>query len=537
MNSKLRILTGVVFVVSSLTCALSAQQQPSGPEVIYDSYHDTSLPVRDYPDVFPQGAMQPRVQPRPRRIVPGAAVTGPDQAEQTYFATPVSATLSHNFDGIPDSGNGSVNGQPLRFVPSDSNLAVGSTQVVETINTAYQVYSKSTGSSLLGPRQISSIFTNFGGFCGQGSSGTYTDPIVLHDQIKDRWIISIVASDSFFMTGNECIAVSSTSDATGSYHRYVFSFGTDMFNDYPKLGVWPDAYYASYNIFSPTAFKGAKACAYQRSAMLAGTSAKAVCFTNASEFSFLPANLDGATPPPSGEPDFFLDLFSSTSLHLFRFHVDFTTTSNSKFSGPISIAVASFTPACNGGTCIPQASTGQKLDSLGDRLMFRLAYRNFGTHESLVVNHSVKTSAAAAGVRWYEIRSPNATPVVFQQSTFISGSNSLWMGSIAMDKLGDMALGFSESSSSIHPSIAYTGRVPTDPLNTMESLALIFAGTGSQTGGTQNGGNRWGDYTSMVIDPSDDCTFWYVNQYYGANKPFDFNFRTRLASLRFPACP
>ncbi len=534
MNSKLRILTGVVFVVSSLTCALFAQQQESGPEVIYDSYHDTSLPVRQYPSVVPPEAMQPRVHPRPRRIVPGAAVEMADQAEQTYVATQVSATISHNFNGIADSANGS-----LLSVPSDSNIAVGSTQVVETINTAYQVYSKS-GTSLLGPRQISSIFTGVGGLCGQGATSfDYTDPIVLYDRIANRWIISIVASNSTFTQGNECIAVSATSDATGSYHRYVFSFGTNLFNDYPKLGVWPDAYYAAYNIFSPTAFVGAKACAYQRAAMLAGTSAKAVCFTKSPssfEFSFLPASLDGATLPPSGEPDFFLDLFTSTSLHLFRFHVDFTTTTNSKFSGPISIAVASFTPACNSnsGTCIPQAGTKQQLDSLGDRLMFRLAYRNLGTHESLVVNHSVKSSLAASGVRWYEIRSPNGTPSLFQQSTFISGSNSLWMGSIAMDKVGDMALGFSESSGTIHPSIAYTGRVPTDPTNTMESLALIFAGTGSQTGGTPNGGSRWGDYTSMVIDPSDDCTFWYVNQYIPANGLFNFN--TRLASFKFATC-
>src|SRR2546427_2311688 len=267
--------------------------------------------------------------------------------------------------------------------------------------------------------------------------------------------------------------------------------------------------------------------------MLAGTPAKSVCFTKSSEFSFLPANLDGATLPPSGEPDFFLDLFSSTPplLHLFKFHVDFTTTSTSKFSVPISISIPSFTAACNGGTYIPQAGTKQLLDSLGDRLMFRLAYRNFGTHESLVVNHSVKSSLAASGVRWYEIRNPNGTPAVFQQSTFTSGSNSLWMGSIEMDKAGDMALGFSESSSSIHPSIAYTGRVLTDPLNTMESPALIFAGTGSQTGGTPNGGSRWGDYSSMAIDPSDDCTFWYVNQDIPTNGLF--NFKTPLASLKF----
>jgi hypothetical protein len=226
---------------------------------------------------------------------------------------------------------------------------VGSTQVVETINTAYQVYAKATGNSVLGPRQISSIFTGVSGFCGQGSSGTYTDPIVLYDQLANRWIISIVASDSSFSTGNQCIAVSTSSDATGSYNRYVFSFGTNLFNDYPKLSVWPDAYYAAYNLFSPTAFVGAEACAYQRSAMLAGTSAKSVCFTKSrtsSEFSLLPSNLDGATLPPSGEPDFFLDLFSSTSLHLFRFHVDFNTPANSKFSGPINIGVAATTQAC-----------------------------------------------------------------------------------------------------------------------------------------------------------------------------------------------
>jgi len=537
MNSKLNVLVGVVFVILSLTCAicLSAQESPNVPEVTYDDYHDTSLPVRQYPSVFPQGPVHTMVHPRPRRVLPGAALAGPDQAEQTYIAAPVAATIGHNFNGVPDSANGS-----LLSVPSDSNLAVGSTQVVETINTAYQVYSKSTGSSLLGPRQISSIFTGVAGLCGQGATSfNYTDPIVLYDRMANRWIISIVASNSTFTTGNECIAVSTSSDATGAYHRYVFSFGTNLFNDYPKLGVWPDAYYASYNIFSPNAFAGAKACAYQRSAMLAGTSAKSVCFTKSpnpsgSEFSFLPANLDGATLPPSGEPDFFLDLFSSTSLHLFKFHVDFTTTSNSKFTGPISIGVPSFTEACNGGTCIPQTGTKQQLDSLGDRLMFRLAYRNFSTHESLVVNHSVKSSLAASGVRWYEIRSPNGTPAVFQQSTFTSGGNSLWMASIEMDKAGDMALGFSESSSSIHPSIAYTGRVPTDPLNTMESPALIFAGTGSQTGGTPNGGSRWGDYSSMAIDPSDDCTFWYVNQYIPTNGLF--NFKTRLASLKFPTC-
>ena len=534
---KKLISTGLVFLVAGAfisTVATAVGQ--SVPEVVYDIYHDTSLPVREYPSQAPQGAPATRVRPLPRRVLPGTPAQV-DRAEQLASFATVSAGLTHNFDGMADSAN--LSG--LLGVPPDENLAVGATQVVEVINTAYKVYSKSTGASVQGARQISSIFTGVSGLCGQGATFNFTDPVVLYDKKAGRWFISIAAGDSTFSTGNECIAISTTSDATGSYHRYVFAFGTKVFNDYPKFGVWPDAYYGSYNLFSPKQYLGAKVCAYQRSAMLAGSGAKAVCFPGTtgagitSEFSFLPSDLDGATLPPSGTPNFFVDLASTSALHLFKFHVDFTTTSNSKFTGPVTIAVTPFTQACAAnGTCIPQAGTSQQLDSLGDRLMFRLAYRNFGTHQSLVVNHAVKTSVAAAGVRWYEIRNPNGTPSVFQHGTLTSGSTSLWMGSIAMDKVGDMALGFSESSSAIHPKIAYTGRVPSDALGTMEGIATIFSGAGSQTGGTQNGGSRWGDYSSMAIDPSNDCTFWYVNEYIPSNGLF--NFHTRIASFKFPSC-
>jgi hypothetical protein len=173
------------------------------------------------------------------------------------------------------------------------------------------------------------------------------------------------------------------------------------------------------------------------------------------------------------------------------------------------------------------------LDSLGDRLMFRLAYRNFGDHETLVASHSVQTSEAASGERWYEIRDPNGKPKVFQQGTVTHGGNSLWMGSIAMDKDGDMALGFSDSnSSSLHPSLAFTGRLPSDPPNTMEGIGSIFTAKGSATDAS-----RWGDYSSMVIDPSDDCTFWYVNQYIPKTAPKNaLTFHTRVASLKIPTC-
>lgn len=530
MKQKVAMVAALVAVAC---CVFSGdlwgrQQAQIAPRVIYDSYHDTSLPVSEYSMEVPQGGRRHEVEhPRPRRILASATVPVADRAEQSLLLPPVSARIGLNFDGIPNSANG----QSLEGVPSDSNLAVGATQVVETINTAYEVYDKA-GKSVFGPQQISALFTGLPGLCGQGvHSFNYTDPIVLYDQMANRWIITIIAADSNFVVGNECIAVSESSDATGRYHRYVYKFGSNVFNDYDKLSVWPDAFYASYNVFVPRGYLGAQACAYDRNAMLSGAGAKAICFTKTTEYSFLPSNVDGATLPSSGEPSFFLDLFSATSLHLFRFHADFAVPQNSTFEGPIRIPVKAFTMACGGGVCIPQPNTVRKLDSLGDRLMFRLAYRNFGDHESLVVNHSVQTTKAASGIRWYEIRDPNGVPTVFQQGTFTSLDNSLWMASLAMDKVGNMALGFSESNaSSLYPSVAFTGRVPGDTANTMESLKTIFSAQGSETDT-----NRWGDYTSMLIDPSDDCTFWYVDQYIPTTGS-GINFRTRVATLKFPTC-
>jgi hypothetical protein len=524
---------GSIATLFLLSLPAFAQVGAQGPEVYRDIYHDTSAPAYTYSNAVPMDTVQRFIRPIERRHVPGPLPTGPDRSMQSFALPKISASIGKNFDGLSDASNGSA----LESVPSDSNIAVGSTQVVETINSAYRVINKSTGATVL-TRQVSSLFAGVSGLCGQGaSSPNFGDPVVLYDKKAARWVITIIAFTSDFNTGNECVAVSSTSDATGTYHRYAFTFGTNQFNDYPKFGVWPDAYYASYNMFTPTSFAGAKACAYKRSAMLTGGSATAICFTKTQEASLLPSDLDGATLPPTGRPNFFVDLFSTTTLHLFKFHVDFVTPSNSHFTGPTVITVPGFTPACsfsNGGTCIPQGGTTQKLDSLGDRVMFRMPYRNFGTHESLVVTHSVKTSTAASGIRWYEIRSPNGTPSLFQKGTFGAGSTSLWMGSIAMDKVGDIAVGFSKSSSTTHPGIGYTGRTPSDSANTFESMATIITGAGSQTGGTANGADRWGDYSSLVLDPSNDCTFWYVNQYIPSNG--NFNFHTRLASFKFPGC-
>jgi hypothetical protein len=266
--------------------------------------------------------------------------------------------------------------------------------------------------------------------------------------------------------------------------------------------------------------------------MLSGGPANAICMQqNRSVDSLLPADLDGTTPPPTGEPNFYLQMAAPSNLNLFKFHVDFTTPANSTFTGPTAIPVAPFSEACGGGTCIPQPGTTQQLDSLGDRLMFRLAYRNFGDHESLVVNHSVM-AGSSVGVRWYEIRSANATPTVFQQGTFSPDSQYRWMGSIAMDQSGDIAVGYSASSSSNFPAVRYTGRVPSDPAGTMESENSVIEGTGSQTNGSSS--SRWGDYSGMSIDPVDDCTFWYTNEYLTTNG--SFNWKTRIGSFKFTSC-
>src|SRR5882672_4449089 len=515
------LLLSLVFL--SVTRA-PAQEVQKGPLVIYEDGHDTSPLMREMPLLALQpgarGMALPHRKPGPPRVD-----SSPDSAlQQSSPAPQVGTTNGLNFDGMNDRDG---------FVPPDTNASVGASQVVETVNTSFQVFDKATGASVFGPFSIGSIWTGFSGICG---SGNLSDPVVLYDKAAGRWLIAIVAFNSPAFTSNaECIAVSTTSDASGSFNRYAFSFGSDL-NDYAKIGVWPDAYYLSANIFPfGGAFIGPQACALNRAAMLAGTAATMQCFQRGtSDASLLPADLDGTTAPPAGSPNFFLELGTSTTLNLFRFHVDFTTPSNSTFTGPTAISVPPYTDACaSTGTCIPQQGTTQQLDSLGDRVMFRLAYRNFGSHESLVASHSV-ASGSSTGVRWYEIRSPNATPTLFQSGTFAPDSNSRWMPSIAMDKAGDIALGYSISSSSMFPSIVYTGRLTGDALGAMESETTIFAGSGSQTGGTINGANRWGDYTSMSVDPADDCTFWYANEYLPVSG--NFNWNTRLASFSFPSC-
>ncbi len=288
----------------------------------------------------------------------------------------------------------------------------------------------------------------------------------------------------------------------------------------------------STNDFNGNTFAGATTWAFDRAKMLAGLPATAQTFhLSSSYFGLLPSSLDGRTPPPAGSPDYFVSLGTSTSLNLWKFHADFSNAANSTLVGPSSISVTGFTELCGGLTCIPQAGTGQKLDSLADRLMYRLAYRNFGDHEALVVTHSVAPGAGGGGVRWYEIRNPGGTPVVYQQSTYAPDTQYRWMASAAMDRSGDIGVGYSLSSSKINPAIAYTGRAASDPLNTLrQAETVLVSGTGSQLPKL----SRWGDYSSMVVDPTDDCTFWYTTEYLTTNGTF--NWHTRIGTFKFPSC-
>jgi hypothetical protein len=487
------------------------------------THHDISPPLSTIAPAPISGKRKKVHEPRAGTPFPDAG--GRDPVVQASPGSAAAPTPGLNFDGIGQGFTGPAGTFSVDSAPPDPNGAVGPNNFVEVVNESFAVFNKS-GTPIYGPVATNTLWSGFGGGCQSNDDG---DATVAYDRLADRWIISqFSVSTTPFL---QCVAVSRTGDPTGAYARYSFQYSN--FPDYPKLGVWPDAYYTTYNMFnaSGTSYLGPQVCAFDRTKMLAGQAATQQCVTLSSSFgSILPSDLDGPTAPPAGEPNFLLS-FATNQLQLWKFHVDWTTPANTTMTGPTNIPVAAFTPACSGGgTCIPQSGTTNQLDSLADRLMYRLEYRNFGDHESLVVNDAV-TAGSSVGIRWYELRSPSTTPTVFQQGTYAPDSTFRWMGSIAMDHVGDIALGYSASSSSLHPGIRYTGRLAGDTLGQMtQGEGTLITGGGSQTGGL----SRWGDYTSMSVDPSDDCTFWYTDQYIGANG--SFNWKTRIGTFKFANC-
>ncbi len=472
------------------------------PELHSLYHYDVSRPLREMPVIPPteeegEWRLHPVKLIRPPRAVPRGWVDPLARAGRAAaaLAPQVATTPGLSFDGV---GVGLGSFSPTG-APPDTNGAPGPTQYVQWVNTSFAVFDKSTGVLVYGPAAGNTLWQGFGGPCETTNSG---DPVVIYDKAAGRWVMTQFSINQSTSQFYQCVAVSTTSDATGTYRRFAYNFAG--FNDYPKGGVWPDGYYLTFNMFNAagTAFTGARVCALDRNQMItaAGAPGPIQCFQLSTTYGgLLPADLDGATPPPAGAPNYMVafDDTAYNGLNLWKFHVDWTNSANSTLTGPTKITTAAFSPACGGGTCIPQPSTTQQLDSLADRLMFRLAYRNFGSYESLVVNHSVTVGSTASGVRWYEVRSPGGTPTLFQSGTFSPDATARWMGSIAQDQQGNMLLGYSASSSSVRPGIRYTGRLVSDAPGTMQAENTLTTGVGSQTGSL----SRWGDYSAMTDRP------------------------------------
>ncbi|MGB9072185.1 MAG: Ig-like domain repeat protein [Terriglobales bacterium] len=510
----------------------SVPQSNQGPIVIKEFKHDTGPLLREIAPLLPEFST-PSEHEIENNVNPNHNWSNQVQKDPVLQTEESSPRLETPNYSLEFDGAGVGDAFFCNCMPPDNDGAVGTTQYVQYINLEYQVFDKS-GNTVLGPLAGNAFWSGFGGSCQTDNSG---DPIVRFDAAAQRWVVS-----QFAINGTspdyECVAVSTTSDATGSYNRYAFPFTN--FPDYPKMGVWPDAYYFTFNNFNiaGTAYVGADVCAADRTKMLAGAVATMQCFQqSSSHFGMLPSDLDGATPPAAGTPNFVMELnpSGSANLDLFKFHVDFVTPANSTFTGPTLIPVAAFTPLCNTqvrGACVPQPTGGSDLlESIGDRLMWRLVYRNFGDHTTLLTTHSI-VAGSSGGIRWYEIRNPETSPTVFQSGTFAPDSQYRWMPAIAMDQNQDIAVGFSRSGSAAgqYPSIVYAGRVPTDSAGTLESEVVLKAGLGSQTSGY----NRWGDYSSVTIDPTDDCTFWFTEEYEKVTG--GFNWSTAIGTFSFPGC-
>jgi len=460
-----------------------------------------------------------------------------------------------DFDGLSSQDNFNVLGG--RVNPPDPNGAVGPTQYVEIVNLVFGVYSK-TGQLKLGPMSLGSLWA---GFSVPDCALNAGDPVALYDQQADRWILTQFTSKG--PNYWNCVAISKTGDATGAYYRYAFSTGVN-FPDYPKYGVWSDTYTLTTREFGPTSEYGIGVYGLEKSKMLKGKTARVTSFFIDGNVpanlplvgdGLLPADIDGDTPPPAGsaiplvgsQDDDWSYGATSDALNVWNFKVKWTSPVKSSLKLADQLAVkpfdSNFPCSPDSRDCLAQpgiTNPAQYLDTLAtrQRVTFRLAYRNFGSYESLVTNQTVESHPGVAGARWYELRRDSSGAYsVYQQSTYSpkDGVNR-WMGSIAQDKNGSLALGYSVvNGTDVYPGIRFTGRSSGDPLNKMTLReGTIVNGSGVQT----DTNSRWGDYTAMTVDPVDDCTMWYVNEYYtkASQASSSVGWLTRIASFKMPGC-
>ena len=478
-----------------------------------------------------------------------------------------------SFDGISDADNGATFGGLVN--PSDQNIAVGPNDIVQGTNLLFRIFSK-TGAPKTPLKKISALFSKLGGICATTDRG---DPIVMHDRQADRWIISqFNFASQTAAPYHECIAVSTSSDPAGTYYMYDFVTPGNNFPDYPHIGTWPDGYYMTVNQFLAPAlsFNGTGVYAFDRAKMLIGDPTATYIYfnldlTNNPEgiFAMQPSDQDSLMPPPVGAPNVFAyeisdeyeaPPFDKDGLRLFNFTANFTTPANSTFKerteSPVLVAPFDARDP-NGRRDVkqppPAVAATDYLDSIGYHLMYRWQYRNQGGNETLVgactVNVSgvnpVNNATYQAGVRYFQFKkaAPGDPYVLFDSTTFSPDANNpatglnRWLPSAAVDNQGNLAVSYSVSSTSVFPSIRYAGRDFNVP-GGLTGEQTLFAGTGPQADqpGQTSNGSRWGDYQSLVIDPTDDCTFWTTNEYYNVPTGSAFNWRTRIGSFKFSTC-
>ncbi len=538
------VVKPVGFAISPRVADLpAARPQPEDAARFGGEFERENRQVRSLrPDVSPfDGALQLFVPPR---LIPSPIVS---------------------FDGLSSADNFIAFG--FRVYPSDTNGDVGPNHYVQMTNLLVRVFDK-TGTPLTAPFKLSSLFSGLGGQCAAPDAG---DPIVLYDPLADRWLLSQFAFAAINAPPyHECVALSQTGDPTGAYSVWDFVTPGNEFPDYPKLGVWPDAYYMStVQFLNGGAYDGVGAFAFNRAKMLAGDPTAEIIYFNRSvavdpaAAPFLPADFDGLTPPPAGAPNTFAafaaDDFGDPfdGLRLWDFSPNFVTPASSTFTlrPESTLAVAPFGLAVPPGrrnirqppsppAPAPGANDTMALDAIADRLLHPLQYRRAGSVESLVVSHTVGAPASTtlgtyrAGVRWYNLTRPvGGNYAVLDQGTFAPADTvNRWMSSAAVDWMGNLAIGFSVSDGiATMPGIEYAGRLATDPPGTLaQGSATLIAGTGVQRGTA----SRWGDYSALAVDPLDDCTFWFTTEYYSAasQATSTIGWLTRIGSFKFNEC-
>jgi hypothetical protein len=563
-------LVAVFLLVATVAVAQNTPgAAPLKPKFSQAVAFDVSLPLRVLAAtpfrIAPVGPSQEPVEIRPERgpVVKdrGYSSDGALQMRGSFGPALQIPATSANFEGLSNQDNFNIFG--FRVNPPDPNGAVGPNHYVEIINLVFGVYSK-TGTLLLGPIDTGTLWA---GFALPDCTDPSGDPIVLYDQFADRWLLTQFTTRG--PTYYDCVAISTTGDPTGSYYRYAFSTGVN-FPDYPKYGVWTDSYVITTREFGPTIEYGIGVYGLEKNKMINGQPARNVHFFIDGNIpgqlplvgdGLLPANIDGKQKPMT---DTAIPLVGTQddgggygatfdAINIWDLLVKWRSTPIASLSLNTQLPTAAFDSIYPCGVvpgslppssrdCLPEPgiTDGSRfLDILSyrQRPTWRLAYRNFKAYEALVTNQSVEATPGVAGVRWYEIRRTGDTYSLFQQGTYApSDGVHRWMGSIAQDRKGNMALGYSVVNRvNVYPGIRYTGRLSGDAPGQMTlGEATIIDGTGVQT--TTN--SRWGDYTSINVDPTDDCTFWYVNEYYtvAGQLSSTAGWQTRIASFKFPSC-